>query len=328
MKFIYFNQKYYSDVPEMIDDKIVTIPEPWLIYNNSLFRKICHVWLSPRLNSCINIPLKSIWIHNIITKLFDRKDEVCIIVNAHFYPLFYGGLIKHARKYFDRVFFVFIFSDRINMFQKLYKGFPDIEKLKKEFDLVITYNVSDAKEYNLILDRPCFPKYNYKLEVRDEYSSDVFFVGKSKERLKKIYGIYDKCVEHGLNCSFFITDVPFEKQRLDTNIIFNVPISYEEVLLRSYNTKCILNIIQDGGAGVTLRDYETILLKKIELTDNTALEVTGLYDSKQIIWLDEFEDRWEDIVSGFQGTERLVQKFSQEEWYKWIEKKILGELNE
>lgn len=322
MKFVYFNQKYYSNHPERVNDYIYTVPEPWLIFKTWFFRGLCHVWLSSRLDNYFSLPLKKIWINAILSKTFNRNDEVCIIINAHFFPLFYGGIIECARKYFKDSKFVFVFSDKVKMFQFLYKHFPDIELLKQEFDLVVTYNTDDVDKYGLVLDRPCFPQYNYSLEKKDDYSSDVFFVGKCKDRLDKIYKIYDKCNQYGLKCSFFISEVPLDKQRLNTGIIFNKPISYEEVIIRSYNTNCILNIIQEGGSGVTLRDYETFILGKLALTDNKALEITGLYNPQQIIWLDEIDNRWRDIKRGFQGRNHFSKEFSQIEWFKWIKKQL------
>lgn len=320
MKFIYFNQKYFSESPSYQENgKVLLIPEPWLIFSNKLKRYLCHIHLSPRLNSKFELPGKSIWVRDILKKTGYDNNDVCIILNAHFYNLFYGNLFREAKRLFRKVYFVFIFSDRVSYFKKQYMDFPDVEILKKEFDLVLTYNTYDSEKYGLMLDRPCFPNYSSSSDILEDFESDLFFVGKDKGRLSSLYNVYEICKKNGIKCDFHINDVPIEKQKYTDDIFFNKSISYQEVLERARKTKCILNIVQENGEGVTLRDYETISLNKLALTNNKALLQTGLYTKEQIIWLDEILDRINEIKSGYQGTNNLAKEFSQGRWFDWLE---------
>ena len=319
MKYIYFNQKYYSNKPSLESGGTVQfIPEPWLFYNNKALRFFCHVNLSPKYNSRINLPFRKLWVKNIINHVFDRSDDVVIIINAHFYHLFYSDIKYYSEKKYRSVKFVFIFSDKIEYFKKNYRDFPDIDYLKKEFDKVITYNTEDAVNYGIQLDRPCFPNYSKTLDSIDIYTSDVFFVGANKGRLNKLLEIYEICQNAGLKCDFYITDVEKKDQKYDDKIVYNQKIDYSEVLEKAKRTKCILNIIQSGGAGVTLRDYETISFNKLALTNNTALKETGLYSKEQIIWLDEITNRLDDIRNGYKGSNNLRNEYSQSKWFEWL----------
>ena len=321
MNVIYFNQRYFSDNASYENDgKVLLIPEPWLLYCNRFIRFLSHIHLSPRINSHLELPFKSIWIKNILKKSFTSNEKLCIVINSHFYNLYYDGIIKIAKKYFPDVYFAFIFSDRVTFFKKFYKDFPDIDLLKKDFDLVITYNVEDAKKYNIILDRPCFPIYKKLSNKLHDYSSDVFFVGSEKGRLKQIYDVYEVCKKHKLKCDFYINNVPEEKQKYRDEITYNTKLDYDEVLERVSKTKCVLNIIQDGGAGITLRDYEALYFNKLSLTNNYALVETELYDDNQIIWLNEFEKKIYKIKSFKNRTSNLLlEKYSLKKWCEWIE---------
>lgn len=323
MKYVYFNQKYFSTSPSYENNEnMLFIPEPWLYYKNGFLRFVAHSHLSPRINSRVNLPLKKIWMRKVLQNAFEDKSEVCIIINAHFYNLFTGGIYTLAKQYYGLVKSVFIFSDKVEYFRKQYRDFPCIEQLKKEFDLVLTYNVEDAQKYGLVLDRPCFPIYHNIGDKLKDYSSDVFFVGANKSRLGQLYSLFELCHQHGLKCDFHINDVKPEQQKYKEHIVYNTYMDYSEVLERVKNTKCVLNIIQDGGAGVTLRDYEAFSFNKIALTNNYALKVTGMYSEEQVIWLDELKDRIDDIISYKCGTTNFKTIYSLEKWCEWLDAKL------
>ena len=319
MNYIYFNQKYFSTVPSYENDgKMLFIPEPWLYFRSGFVRMMAHTHLSPRINAKVDLPLKNIWLRRILKNAFDDKNELCIILNAHFYNLFFAGIYQLAKEYYRKVKIIFIFSDKIEYFQKQYCNFPSVEQLKEAFDLVITYNVEDAKKYQLILDRPCFPIYHKIGNELQDYSSDVFFVGSNKSRLDQLISIFEFCYQNGLKCDFHINNVEPEKQKYKEYIVYNTYMDYSEVLERVKKTKCVLNIVQNGGAGVTLRDYEAFTFGKIILTNNYALKVTGMYSRKQVIWINELKDRVEDIISYNDVSTEFKDEFSLKNWCEWL----------
>lgn len=320
MNFIYFNQKYFSEKPEYCNSsKALLIPEPWLIFSNKFIRTICHIHLSPRFNSRIKFPLRRFWMPIILKNTFPKDEAICIIINAHFYSLVDAGLIRYIRSVYKEAFFVFTFSDKYDYFKNNYKDFPSVEKLKSTFDLVITYNTADAEKLGIILDRPCIPTVLNASNVLDGYTSDVFFVGSNKGRIDTIHKIYKICKSNGLDCDFHIMNVPPEKEYYKDDISYNSPIPYSEVLERSSKTKCILNVVQDSGEGVTLRDYEAIHFNKLMLTNNGALKVTRIYNREQMIWIDELRDRVNEIKTGFRGKSTLNEEYSQDNWFAWLE---------
>lgn len=322
MNYIYFNQKYFAEKPEYNNDNVLLIPEPWLAFKNRFVQILCHAHLSPRINSVFGLPLKKIWIPGITKCSFSKDDSICVIINAHFYDLMNAGIQKYLKGNYKSAYFVFQFSDRVDYFRNNYDSFPSIDKLKMEYDLIMTYNIEDSKRYKITLERPCVPKIKDISNKLPDYSSDLFFVGKNKGRIETIHNIYKICQDKGLRCDFHVMDVLPKDQKYKDTISYNTPIPYMEVLERASKTKCILNIIQENGAGVTLRDYEAIQFNKLMLTNNTALKETGLYRKDQMIWINELGDRIEEIQKGFQGKSNLKNEYSQEKWYTWLEETL------
>ena len=107
-------------------------------------------------------------------------------------------------------------------------------------------------------------------------SSDIFFVGGAKGRLHEIHAIYDKFTEMGYKADFHVVNVNTDDQTRD-GIIYNKYMSYDEVLRHCYSTKIILELVQDGQDGATLRTCESIVLKKKLLTNNRGLLNLDLY---------------------------------------------------
>lgn len=321
MKYIYFNQKYFFDKPKYANDgDVLFIPEPWLFYNNKIIKFLSHLHLSPKINSRINLPFKSFWIKRILKNSFSSNTDICIIINSHFYHLYKGGIISIAKNYFKNAKFVFIFSDKVEYFKKNYKDFPSIDVLKSNFDLVITYNLSDVEKYGLVLDRPVLPEYEKINSNLFGLKSDVFFVGGNKGRLKEIYEIFDICQKNNLVCDFHINGVPEQLQKHSDQIVYNKFISYAEVLERAKRSNCILNIIQDDGAGITLRDYESIYFNKYLLTNNYALKKIKVCSDEQIIWLDQILSKINDIKNGYHKQNNYVHMYTLKNWCNWIEK--------
>lgn len=294
---------------------VIIYKYPWSLYSQPIMRKLCHFHLSPKFNGRIKLPLKSIWFGRIF-----REIEVgsIIVLSAHFYSLIDSDLAdKLRRKYKCKI--VFSFSDKYDYFKKNYKNFPSMEVIKDSYDAVITYNTIDSMNYDLIETRPQIPNYGIVRENSTLKSSDVFYVGQNKNRIDRIHDIYKKLEAADINCEFFVTNVPLEKQLKNSKIHYNEPISYCTVLQYIKNTKCILNIIQDHGAGITLRDFEALGNDKLMLTDNYPLANAPFYDQSQVIWIDDLPNRIKDIKKGYSKHNTAMDSYNFDNWYKWIE---------
>lgn len=328
MKFLHFIGELAiklenSDPSYLEDKKIIRVSTPWKLVNNKFLQFLCHFHLSSNINSKCPLPFRKIWNKRIFKNRFIVDDEpVCVIFGSHFYEMMNTGAIEYIKKNYPNSSVVLMFSDKYDYFRKNYKRFPTVEELKKRFDLVCTYNVGDAEKYGFYLYRQALKDYSFVENDETIPRSDLFFVGKNKGRIDLLHSIYENCTKAGLYCDFYITDVDDDNIKYPNKIKYNQYIDYNEVLKHSKRTNCILNIIQENGDGVTMRDYEALGLNKLLLTNSEYIKKTEFYNRDQIIMLDELENRFNDIKKGCLIKNNYLENYNRIKQYKDIEKMI------
>lgn len=299
------------------DNIVEVISAPWDRYNNVIMRNVCHAHLSSSLNSKIDIPFKNIWYDCILGKV-DKQEKLCLLVNAHLYTLVNENFISFLRAKYKNCYIVLYFSDTYKYFCKNYRGFPSMAFLKSKLDFVLTYNVVDAKQYDLKLMRPAFPNY---LSVKDNYDiveSDFFFVGQNKGRLNDLIKIYETCKKRNLVCDFYITGVNPDDFKYPEIIHYNTTLTYEEVLERVKKTKCVVNIVQSNTQGITMRDYEALGNGKMLLTNNYYLESMDFFNPRQVVWIDNLENEIDKMFNNLPKETVDISSYNEEGFYIWL----------
>jgi hypothetical protein len=280
---------------------------------------------SQRISPYFKLPLRKLWakhiVSNEILKKFQTSDKICFIFSGKGYLYKDNGLYDYLRRTYPNSKLIYIFSDTV----KLYTSRNDFsfDDVRKDFDLIFTYNAVDAEKYNLILTPGMVKDFSWVEDDPDILESDLFFVGKDKGRFNDLIAIYEECQKRGLRCDFHIVDVPKEKQKYEDSIIYNQRITYNEVLKRSKKTKCIVNIIQEGASGITLRDYEAIGMNKCLLTNNDALLKSSFYTPDKVIWFDNFNEELSKINEANDVSWNGSEEHSVQVYYKWLEKQLV-----
>ena len=156
---------------------------------------------------------------------------------------------------------------------------PKISKF--DWDNIFTFDFNDAKNYNYTL-----LGFNYFSSCNVESShlphSDVFFVGGLKGgRTEIIYNIYTWLTSRGVKCDFFL--MPIDNKNI--NHLPGVRYSqkwfpYEEILQHIQQSECIIEIMQKGQSGATLRYFEAVSMNKKLLTNNPYIVDFPFYDSR------------------------------------------------
>lgn len=321
-KYLFFANHYYPNNKVLfLNGSLMQVKNPWDMIDNCFLRALCRFHNSPRLNSRLRLPFRHIWFRSFFCDFYKDSDEQVFIINGHFYQLAFSGLIEYFKKKYPNGKTVFTFSDKYEMFTCLYKHFPSVELIKQKFDLVLTYNWNDASKYNLTLSRPCFIDFSLFNPVAAD-DSDVFFVGRSKGRTSLLIDIYNQCVAHGLKCLFYILGTSDQTLSHYPGIFFNTVVPYNKVVSCVRKTKAIVNLVQNDGVGITLRDYEASFFGKVLITNNDALKDDSvrdsLFDDNQIIWIDSLPSKLDKITnSSFDN--RKSDNYSIDNWYKWLD---------
>lgn len=295
-KFVYIDWKndydYFSmkKSAELADNVYLnTAPDK---RKNKAVRFSYKLHTSPKTNRYVSLPFKRLWnryfIEKKLRKSLCENGPVCFIFSGEKYRLYNTGLFEYLRKAYKKCKLIYMFSDKAQLYFNKDKNFS-VDHLKNIFDLVGSYNQCDVDKYDLV-KMPVTPHDYSDIELDPSLpESDVVFVGKEKGRLEQLLSVYEKCTERGLVCDFHIVDVPEENQKYADKITYNKKMSYNELLRRVKRSRCVLNIIQDGADGVTLRDYEAIGMNKYLMTNNKAVEKLSAYNKNMVIDVDNLD---------------------------------------
>lgn len=159
--------------------------------------------------------------------------------------------------------------------------------ISKLLGIVYSFDKNDCEKYGLRHNSQFY--YCKKRETKYiKYNS--FFVGKDKGRynlLEKLSNYFDDC-----NISYTINIFPDnDKQYNKKQLISSSFMSYQEVCDTISKSEIILDIVQDGQEGLTLRAMEAIFYDKKIVTNNINYRNYDFYDSEKvyIIQNEEFD---------------------------------------
>jgi len=257
----------------------------------SIYSFLYRMQNSEKINRIVNIPLKFLW--------YKHLSQKKVLINNEKYFIFFDNnrlaqddsFHAYLRRTFPEAKLIYMLSGVYNVSHLKSKNY--IERLRDEFDLVITFDKEDANKYNWGY---CpFPYTKVYVEHSYYPESDVFYVGYAKsesypERFNCIIDTYSILQAAGLRCDFHIVGVDKKMQKYSNEISYNKPITYQEVLQRVQKTKCILEVIQPDQTGTTLRVQEAALYKRKLLTNNQYIKVEPWYNSKNIKVFNDPED--------------------------------------
>ena len=148
-----------------------------------------------------------------------------------------------------------------------------------DWDNIYTFDPVEAQKYHYT-----YLGFNYYsthlIEKSDSQRSDVFFVGGLKGgRTKLIYDLYNHLVSSSVRCDFFLMPIDNkEVKRLSGIYYYDGWRPYEEILQHTKDTGCILEIVQKGQNGATLRYFEAVSMNKKLLTNNPHIVEYPFYN--------------------------------------------------
>lgn len=267
---------YVASYNDIINMEGVEYHEKMVSSTNPLVDFLYRKHFSPKINSIINLPGKAFWNRFILRHKFDKNDSICFILFSYYTSGIELGLFDYWRKEYPNSKIVLFFQDLVKT-----NKYKHPERLKDIFDLVLSFDHADCEKYGFTY----YPLVYSKFDVDDDASipeSDIYFVGKAKNRLNDIIGIYELCVSAGLVCDFNIVGVPEQGQVYSDRINYCQQMPYGENLKRIKKTKCMLEIMQQGGHGYTLRYGEAISFGKRLITNNPEV-VQAPFSNKELI---------------------------------------------
>lgn len=277
---------FFLEIEEKENVKIVKRDE---LFNFNIINNLCKLHLSHKINNSINLPFKSFWYKKMSVNNFKHENRYCFIFTPGWY---YPEYIKYLEKKYPDSKFVFYFSDTILSKKEKIKNL-DISYLKKNFDLVLSYNQNDVKEYGIDYSSIYYSKLPQKnIEKFNKYEAvDVVYIGAARNRMDEISTAYKKLKNAGINCYFYVVIEKGKNYEFIDGIIYSESIlPFEEYLSRTFSAKCILEILDKNTVGSTLRFWEAIMYDKKLITNYPDVENSKFFNEDFIHYYNNVDD--------------------------------------
>lgn len=167
-------------------------------------------------------------------------------------------------------------------------------RIHKDKIALYTIDKEDAKNYNFRYVNQFYRDYDGNIEelIDPALKTDMFFIGQDKNRANKILELLNEAEKQQLNPAFFILKGKHttHNERLEKCYIEkNVP--YNEVLRYIANSKCLVEILQEGQTGMTLRAIEALFFKKKLITNNKYIANEPFYHRNNVYILGDDKER-------------------------------------
>jgi hypothetical protein len=144
-----------------------------------------------------------------------------------------------------------------------------------------TFDKSEADKYNLKYNTQFY--FNSFQPKTNEIQNDVLFVGRDKGRGKYLHSLQQEFEKQGLISHFFISkDLKWYEKLVKPRNNF---MAYQSVLDLIGTSRAILDIVQEGQTGLTLRPLEALFLNRKLITNNQDIENYDFYDKQNIFIL-------------------------------------------
>lgn len=271
----------FADIVD--DDNVEYIGDPSKYYNFGNIKKKLYDWhYSPYLNYFFNIPFKYLW----NTEIFKNNNDLrpkCFVFLMGWLVNSREPFFKFLKRKYKDCKLVLYFEDLVSSRSSLNLGLID-----KYFDLVLTYDKGDADKFHFVY---C-PTFLSKISGVSSKGNifDVCFVGAAKNRYDCVMNLYQYLTSKGLKCDFTVAFLQENQIKIQGVNYIDNQMSYIEYLQHVLNSRCILEIQQDGAVGFTLRTWEALLYGKKMITNNKSILKADFYSPSQFLYFSTLED--------------------------------------
>lgn len=188
---------------------------------------------------------------------------------------------------------------------------------------VCTFDYDDAQKYGLDFVGQVyrFPK----IQASGKSHPGVLFIGVEKKRGQKLDHIAEILEKEGIPHTFKLIydkhSTPGKYPRLD-KCVMSAPIPYDEVLQLSLDADCLLDILQPGQTGMTMRALEALFFRKKLITDNLAIKNEPFFRKENIYFINDPDQPWPSVRQFLsQPMVEIPQEIvSEYDIKKWINK--------
>lgn len=290
----------YSDLDS--NESALYVPGLTSLYGKKLARYLNSVIIRIK-----KIPLGRFLIYPLYIKLKRITKPLCFI--------FFGNWVEYEvslcfmeylRKLFPHSRYVWFMQDIVETHPRIKACFT---ALYKKFDIILSYDFQDCKRYGLIYYPTGFS--SILIDEKGLPTSDIYFIGKAKNRLKEIIKSFESFRNMGLKTDFNLVGVPEHQQVYPEEIHYIKGMSYLENLKHLKGSRCVLEIMQEGGSGFTLRINEALYFNKKIISNNKWLKNAPFYDKDNIIILNDELEMEDSFLEKIKNSKPIDYKYKE-----------------
>lgn len=250
-----------------------------IIFKNKLFPRFAYrFWIRKIFRNSLLIDL--FWYPWIKRILGISQDDTVLLVYDWGPITLSNRIIRKLKKEYPKLNVSYIFTNIVKITGATTFGLLD--NLKQNYDMVFAFDPLDAKKYGFEYSRLIYePNRPHVLPIKTEY--DLFYVGQAKDRYSILIDIFKDAISQGLKCKFFITGVSESDRYEHPDITYNRQLPYSSVLEYINKSRCIVDAIQGGSSGMTIKTSEAVFWGKKLITTNETVVNESYYKPSNIL---------------------------------------------
>lgn len=186
----------------------------------------------------------------------------------------------------------------------------DPSKVKSKNAEFWSFDKKDCEKYGMNYNIQYYCMDNGLTQENLKIDCDVFFVGHEKGRGEQIQSIGKILRAKGIKCDF--------------RIVSNKFIPYHDVERRVVSSKAILEILQNGQSGMTLRALESLFWEKKLITNNELIKNEKFYNKNNIfiIGIDDENEIEMFLKKPYdKSSNKYKSEYDIDAWYENFEKR-------
>jgi hypothetical protein len=224
-------------------------------------------------------------------KSLNKNDSLLLInIEGRIAPFILKTLAKHLPSQMKKSIW---FSNPVCKMSLFYKSsiVEIINEIKKSGYTIYTFDQNDAFQFDLVYLNQVYRYPDFDQENNIEY--DFYFCGTSKDRNDEISKIKKYLDERNFKTNFIVIDEPKSY------------ISYEENIQNIVKSRCIVDLVQQGQSGISLRPLEQIFFRKKLLTDSHDISNIDFYHKNNIFRIGV--DNIDEIKSFMNTPHKIIE---------------------
>lgn len=248
------------------------------------------------------IPLKRIWYNSWNV---ENSEQIIILYDS----IFGNDILYYIKKKYPLNKLILWYWNPVNKI-------TDPKKFKNLDIHLWSFDKQDCTSYGMKYNSQFYFK-NLPIETSSLLDIDILFIGYDKGRLGYLLQLKEKFNALGLRVHYHIVNQNILHFNKYTE--YKPPISYLKILELISRSKALLEIAQNGQAGLTLRALEAQFFSKMLITNNRDILQYNFYNKNNVFILehDNYSDLRNFISKEYQAVEKnIVDYYSFENWVK------------